>query len=185
MNYKNIMLCVLSVICISLTCNAKPSQNNNNLKVTILSLFSGSTKLTYERLIVQKQSLEITGGIIGAGMDILNHNGAKGALCRLAYKFIFKEEQQSPLDGFYVKPEFAFSSYSYKYEEERLSVNRLAVMGCTGYQIVKNWFVFDIFAGMGFGVGDANKSNYHHGYIGFNSSSPFAFTAGFKLGVVF
>ncbi|MBR5665369.1 MAG: hypothetical protein IKX13_06435, partial [Bacteroidales bacterium] len=37
----------------------------NDLKVTMLSLFSGSTKLTYERLITRTQSVEITGGVIG------------------------------------------------------------------------------------------------------------------------
>ena len=65
----------------------------NDLKVTMLSLFSGSTKLTYERAFIQygfhiTNSIEITGGVIGWGGDWLNHNRSRGGLCRLAYKFI-------------------------------------------------------------------------------------------------
>ncbi|MFA5463487.1 MAG: hypothetical protein WC265_05370, partial [Dysgonamonadaceae bacterium] len=162
----------------------------NNLKVTILSLFSGSTKITYERYLLSSQSIEITGGIIGAGFDMLKHNHAKGALCRLAYKYIFSSKKNSLLQGWYVKPELAFSSYTYNYyntssQLERLSVARLAILSVGGYEWVQKWFVFDIFAGMGLGVGNANHSNYHHGYIGFNPESIFALTAGFKLGVSF
>ena len=172
----------------------------NDLKVTMLSLFSGSTKLTYERLITQKQSVEITGGIIGWGGDWLNHNRSKGGLCRLAYKFIFNRSH-SPhihyfikpykpellLNGFYLKPEVAFSSFSYDSKDgmERLHNNRLAVMGCVGYQVVYKRFVFDIFGGLGAGIGDENEYNYYHGFIALPKGSPTAFTAGFKLGVAF
>lgn len=162
----------------------------NNLKITLLSLISGSTKITYERETFPYQSIEITGGIIGAGFDLLNHNQSKGSLCRLAYKFIFPSKKQLPLEGWYIKPEFAFSTYRYNYINnllivERLMVNRLAIMSVGGYELIRNWFVFDIFAGMGFAIGNANHSNYHHGYIGLNAESDLAFTAGFKLGVAF
>ncbi|MDD4000940.1 MAG: hypothetical protein PHX62_08645 [Bacilli bacterium] len=163
---------------------------NNNLKITLLSLISGSTKITYERKTFPYQSIEITGGIIGAGFDLLNHNQSKGSLYRLAYKFIFHSKKQFPLEGWYIKPELAFSSYRYNYINdllivERLMVNRLAIMSVGGYELIRKWFVFDIFAGMGFAVGNANHSNYHHGYIGLNADSDLAFTAGFKVGVAF
>ena len=165
----------------------------NDLKVTMLSLFSGSTKLTYERLITRAQSVEITGGVIGWGGDLLNHNHSKGGLCRLAYKFIFHfrhyrySEPEHLLNGFYLKPEVAFSSFSYDSKDgmERLHNNRLAVMGCVGYQVVYKRFVFDIFGGLGAGIGDENEYNYYHGFIALPKGSPTAFTAGFKLGVAF
>ncbi len=163
---------------------------NNNLKITLLSLISGSTKITYERKTFPRQSIEITGGIIGAGFDLLNHNQSKGSLYRLAYKFIFTSKKQLPLEGWYIKPELAFSTYRYNYINnlsfvERLMVNRLAIMSVGGYEFIRKWFVFDIFAGMGFAIGNANHSNYHHGYVGLNAESNLAFTAGFKLGVAF
>lgn len=172
----------------------------NDLKVTVLSLFSGSTKLTYERAITRTQSMEITGGVIGWGGDWLNHNHSKGGLCRLAYKFIFNysyyphfhffSNQSRPghlLHGFYLKPELAFSSFSFDSKDgmERLHNNRLAVMGCVGYQVVYKRFVFDIFGGLGAGIGDENEYNYYHGFIALPKGIPTAFTAGFKLGVAF
>ena len=170
----------------------------NDLKVTMLSLFSGSTKLTYERTFYNyytrlDNSVEITGGVIGWGGDLLNHNHSKGGLCRLAYKFIFHfseypySEPEHLLNGFYLKPEVAFSSFSYDSKDgmERLHNNRLAVMGCVGYQVVYKRFVFDIFGGLGAGIGDENEYNYYHGFIALPKGSPTAFTAGFKLGVAF
>ena len=164
----------------------------NDLKVTVLSLFSGSTKLTYERAITRTQRMEITGGVIGWGGDWLNHNHSKGGLCRLAYKFNFnyKYPHSKPehfLNGFYLKPELAFSSFSYEAREggERLHNNRLAIMGCIGYQWVCHRFVFDIFGGLGAGIGDENEYNYYHGFIALPKGTPTAFTAGFKLGVAF
>lgn len=161
----------------------------NNLKVTVLSLFSGSTKLTYERSITPNRSIEITGGVIGWGGDRLNNNNSKGGLCRFTYKFIFHSLglKNHSLQGFYLKPELAFSSFSYdsKESQERLYNNRLAVMGCLGYQIVFQRFVFDIFGGLGAGIGDENDYNYYHGFIALPKGTPTAFTAGFKLGVAF
>ena len=166
----------------------------NDLKVTMLSLFSGSTKLTYERLITRTQSVEITGGVIGWGGDWLNHNRSQGGLCRVAYKFIYnpiKYRRITPpeyhLEGIYIKPEVAFSSFSYEAREggERLHNNRIAIMCCIGQQFVYHRFVFDIFGGLGAGIGDENEYNYYHGFIALPKGSPTAFTAGFKLGVAF
>ena len=91
------------------------------------------------------------------------------------------------MNGFYLKPEVAFSSFSYEAREggERLHNNRLAIMGCIGYQWVCHRFVFDIFGGLGAGIGDENEYNYYHGFIALPKGSPTAFTAGFKLGVAF
>ncbi len=180
-----LFLSILSTVCAQ-TQEIRP----NNLKVTVLSLFSGSTKLTYERAIADNRSIELTGGVIGWGGDWLNENRSKGALCRLTYKFIFHPhgEKSHSLNGFYLKPELAFSSFDFDAKDgsgERLHNNRLAIMGCFGYQIVYHWFVFDIFTGLGAGIGDYNDYNYYHGFIALPKGSPTAFTAGFKLGVAF
>lgn len=159
----------------------------NNLKVTILSIFSGSLKLTYERQIVRNQSLEVTIGAIGPAFDILKKSSPLGALGRLAYKFIFPMSGQNGLEGWYVKPEIAFSSYSYYNKDmlQRYRVDKMAIMAVGGYQFVFNWFVLDIFLGGGGGIGNPQKSNYHHGFITFNTKSNIVFTAGFKVGVAF
>ena len=158
----------------------------NNLKATVLSLLSGSVKLTWERALGDDRSLELTGGIIGWGEDwLLNINHSKGALARLSYKFIF--HRHPGLQGFYVKPELAYSSFFYDAREtaERLRTDRLAVMGCLGYQVVYRRFVFDVFSGLGYGFGSGTEYNYYHGYIGLNPTSHVALTSGFKLGVAF
>ena len=182
--YLTLLLCVLCLF----SANAQ-QVCKNNLKVTILSLFSGSTKLTYERSIRDNRSIELTGGVIGWGGDWLNSNCSKGALCRFTYKFIFHGhgEKNRSLNGFYLKPELAFSSFDFDAKDgsERLHNERLAIMGCVGYQVVYKWFVFDIFYGLGAGIGHTNDYNYYHGFIALPKGSPTAFTAGFKLGAAF
>lgn len=160
----------------------------NEIKVALLSLASGTSKITYEHLILDYQSIEITAGIIGWGFDILKDSHPKGTTWRAAYKFIFPNRYNSDnqLCGFYVKPELCYSSYYYTNPElERLKVDRVALMGVLGYDWVKNWFVFDTYAGLGLASGNSNHSNYHHGFIGWNDHTPFAFTAGFRIGIAF
>lgn len=166
----------------------QPRMRKNELKVALLSLMSGTSKLTYERLVCDYQSIEITAGVIGWGFDKLKDSDPKGTAWRLAYKFILpnKRNANNQMCGFYIKPELCYSSYRYTHETEgRLKVDRVALMGVLGYDWVLNWFVFDIYGGLGLACGDSNKSNYHHGFIGLNADSPTAFTAGFRVGVAF
>ena len=160
----------------------------NELKVALLSLASGTSKLTYERLVRDYQSIEITAGVIGWGFDKLKDSDPRGTAWRLAYKFIFrnKHNANNQMCGFYIKPELCYSSYRYNHETDgRLKVDRVALMGVLGYDWVLNWFVFDVYGGFGLACGNSNKSNYHHGFIGLNADSPTAFTAGFRVGVAF
>ena len=160
----------------------------NEIKVALLSLVSGTSKVTYERLVFDYQSIEITAGIIGLGVDILKGSDPKGTTWRAAYKFIFPSPYNinNQLCGFYVKPELCYSSYYYTNPDlKRLKVDRVALMGVVGYDWVKNWFVFDTYAGLGLAAGNCNGSNYHHGFIGWNDHSPYAFTAGFRIGIAF
>lgn len=166
----------------------QPKMRKNEIKVALLSLASGTSKLTYERLVYDYQSIELTAGVIGWGFDKLKDSDPKGTAWRLAYKFIFKNSRNAnnQMCGFYIKPEWCYSSYHYNHSTEgRLKVDRMALMGVIGYDWVIQWFVFDIYGGLGFAWGDSNLSNYHHGFIGLSPDSPTAFTAGFRIGVAF
>ena len=166
----------------------QPRMRKNELKVALLSLASGTSKLTYERLVYDYQSVELTIGVIGWGFDKLKDSDPRGMAYRLAYKFILpnKRNANNQMCGFYIKPELCYSSYRYNHETDgRLKVDRVALMAVIGYDWVLNWFVFDIYGGFGPAWGNSNKSNYHHGFIGLNADSPTAFTAGFRVGVAF
>lgn len=165
-----------------------PKMRKNEIKVALLSLASGTSKVTYERLVGEYQSIELTAGVIGWGFDKLKNSDPKGTTWRAAYKFIFpnKHNANNQLSGFYIKPELCYSTYRYNNETRgRLKVDRVALMGVLGYDWVLRWFVFDVYGGLGVASGNSNHSNYHHGFIGWKADSPTAFTAGFKVGVAF
>lgn len=193
-----LIILILIIVGISNTCLAsgvtdtikveKSKMRKNEFKVALLSLASGTSKLTYERLVYDYQSVEFTVGVIGWGFDKLKDSDPKGTAWRLAYKFILsnKRNANNQMCGFYIKPELCYSSYHYNHETEgRLKVDRVALMAVIGYDCVLKWFVFDIYGGLGVAGGDSNKSNYHHGFIGLDADSPTAFTAGFRVGVAF
>ena len=166
----------------------QPKMRKNETKVALLSLVSGTSKVTYERLVRDYQSIVLTAGVIGWGFDKLKDSDPKGITWRAAYKFIFPNRNNidNQLCGFYVKPELCYSSYHYTHStSKRLKVDRVALMGVLGYDWVKQWFVFDVYAGLGLALGNSNRSNYHHGFIGWNDHTPYAFTAGFRIGVAF
>lgn len=166
----------------------QPKMRKNEIKVALLSLASGSAKVTYERLVHDYRSIELTVGIIGWGIDKLHNSDPTGFAWRAAYKFIFpnKWNANNQMSGFYIKPELCYSTYRYNYENgKRLKVDRMALMGVVGYDWVIDWFVFDLYGGLGLACGNSNQSNYHHGFIGWSANSPTAFTAGFRVGVAF
>lgn len=185
---KHIILALLLLPSMLFAQQESPKMRKNEIKVALLSLASGTSKVTYERLVRDYQSIELTAGVIGWGFDKLKDSDPKGTTWRAAYKFIFsnRNNADNQLCGFYVKPELCYSSYYYTHSTmERLKVDRVALMGVLGYDWVKRWFVFDVYAGLGLASGNSNRSNYHHGFIGWNDHNPFAFTAGFRIGVAF
>ncbi len=185
---KYIILGLLFAPLFAFSQSEQPKMRKNEIKVALLSLASGTSKITYERLVRDYQSIELTFGVIGLGFDKLKDSDPRGATWRAAYKFIFpnRHNANNQLCGFYVKPELCYSTYRYTHPTlGRLKVDRTALMGVLGYDWVKRWFVFDLYGGMGFAAGNSNNSNYHHGFIGWNDHTPFAFTAGFRVGVAF
>ena len=184
--FVTILLLFVSVI--GFAQNEPSKMRKNEIKVALLSLASGTSKVTYERLVYDYQSVEFTAGVIGWGFDKLKDSDPKGTAWRLAYKFILPDKwnANNQMCGFYVKPELCYSTYRYNHDTEgRLKVDRVALMGVLGYDWVRQWFVFDVYAGLGVAAGNSNLSNYHHGFIGWRHDSPTAFTAGFRVGVAF
>ena len=172
---------------------------NNDLKFTLLSIGSGSSRFTYERAIGEKNSAEITLGIVGWGADMMNKADPEGLLIKAAYKWnlIPMEKAQSALAGFYVKPELVIANFDYTHPISalksddggsalnRYNVLRWALMAECGYQLLLNWFVFDIYTGLGPSFGDVALNNYYHSFMLYPAGSNLAFTAGFRLGVAF
>lgn len=109
-------LFTIAFIIISATSTAKTKSSvfdapyKNAVKLTFLSWFSGSTKISYERAFPKcKQSGEICASMIGAGYDKYK-NDPLGFTLRYGHKFFvagYKEER--PLMGFYLRPEAIYS----------------------------------------------------------------------------
>lgn len=165
----------------------------NDIKVTLLSLGSGSSRFTYERAFTPKHSAEITVGIIGWGWDFMHKTDSHGFLFKGAFKWnlIPMKNATSWLAGFYLKPEFVAASFRYSPKAEAIGADypkrtlQFALLGECGYQVVVRWFVFDVYAGMGPSLGTGNDNNYYHSFIQIPRDWPVAFTSGFRIGVAF
>ncbi len=157
----------------------------NILKVTFLSFVTGSTKLSYERFLFKNQTIELTAGIIGWGNDKFKVS-PDGGIVRLAYKFILEKTQNDFMQGFYLRPEIAYTSFDYDSKEfalRRINSSMGTLMGTIGYQKCSDIFVFDGFVGAGVGVGNPTESNYHHSFIDVNQYLTLTF--GMKIGFAF
>ncbi len=167
----------------------------NDFKITLLSLGSGSTRITYERAFNPLNSAEATLGIIGLGWDWMNKSNPSGLLIKMAYKWriIPQCSSDSWLAGFYVKPEFVATlfrqDYRYRSGPEPpkcpYMTRQIALLAESGYQFLAKWFVFDVYAGLGPSVGSGNDYNYFHSFMLFPVEGWLAFTAGFRVGVAF
>lgn len=167
----------------------------NDIKATLLSIFSGSTRITYERVIGSRTSAEATVGIIGLGYDMMNNADPSGIVLKFAYKWNLQKQYclYTPLCGFYVKPELIYADYDYDDktvldshgDATRGHTTRWALLAEGGWQHIWGHFLFDIYTGLGPSWGDVNSDNYYHGVMLFPKEGHLAFTAGFRLGVAF
>lgn len=172
-----------------------PSPKRNDFKITLLSLGSGSSRFTYERAFSPRNSAEVTLGIVGLGWDWMNRSDPKGVLVKMAYKWnlIPCHTEQNWLEGFYVKPELVFASFLYSLrnnpgeEPSKCPENtmQVALLAECGYQILFDWFVFDIYTGLGPSIGTGNRNNYYHSFMLFPHDGWLAFTSGFRIGIAF
>lgn len=192
---KQLLLLFVCILLLSSDIYAQYYENHttkNNIKFTLLSLGSGSTRITYERAFTPKHSAELTVGIIGLGWDWLHHTNSKGGLIKAAFKWnlIPQKNANTWLAGFYVKPEFVAAFFDYApanagADAVTKHTNQFALLGECGYQVIVKWFVFDVYAGTGLSFGTGNDYNYYHSFMLFPKNWPLAFTAGFRLGVDF
>lgn len=170
--------------------------SRNDFKFTLLSLGSGSTRITYERAINPLNSWEATVGLIGLGWDWMNRSDPRGLLFKFAFKWRLLPQRSSDswLAGFYVKPELVLAQFRHKYKNQDAwreppkcpdQTIQLALLAECGYQLVANWFVFDVYTGLGPSFGTGNDYNYFHSFMLFPAEGWLAFTAGFRIGVAF
>lgn len=167
----------------------------NDFKITLLSLGSGSSRFTYERAFSPRNSAEITLGIVGLGWDWMNQSDPLGLLLKMAFKWnlIPHHTEQNWLEGFYVKPELVFAKFHYSQsprpgdEPSKCPeyTTQMALLAECGYQLLLQWFVFDVYTGLGPSVGTGNRNNYYHSFMHFPEDGFLAFTAGFRIGVAF
>ena len=138
----------------------------NSIKLTFLSLISGSTKVSYERALPKiRQSSEICASWIGAGHDKY-HNDPKGFTIRYGHKFFFKDKDSKSLQGWYLRPEAIYSYYNYNCQNTRSRelADMGALLGTAGYQLVHKRFLADFWIGAGYAFGHPSETKYHHGF---------------------
>lgn len=193
---------VLQLLVLVITTIAIPAFGQmNNMKMTLLSLGSGSSRLSYERAVDEQHSAELTIGLIGAGFDILNHADPNGYLVKACYKWnlLHQPGSESPLAGLYVKPELIWVDFSYNCSETGYNTllpvdcdpilehhtHQLALLAECGYQFILKGFLLDAYCGLGPTLGTGNALNYYHGFITWPVDSHMAWTAGFRLGYTF
>ena len=166
------------------------SVRHQAVKTTILSWYTGSCKVSYERTVLSNQTMEITAGYIGVGHDNFNNN-PKGFTGRYAHKYIFYGNDIQPLNGFYLRPELIYTHFHYdtKIDRERALSKMGSAVFTVGYQYAKHRFVADFFVGGGYAFGNEADTHYQHGFAlwevagGYNKN--IAMTFGIKLGVSF
>jgi len=176
--------------------------HKNIVKVNFLSPLFNSLKLSYERSIKPGRSIEATVGIIGVGNDIYDAN-ERGAFVKLGYKFIKSpdyyirgQRYAHILKGTYIRPELAFSHYSYDHEMdyfyfgkdmERKTNTMFGILLNFGKQwVIDNGFVIDTFVGVGYGFGD-NDTDWgsHKAFLGGVDEFPLAVSGGVRIGWCF
>ncbi len=171
---KVVLLVLLASLAFSLPASAQSEAHLygnsrdylNSVKITFLSWFSGSTKISYERAFPNiRQSGELCGSLISAGYDKY-HNDPLGFTVRYGHKFFLPDMDELSLRGFYVRPEVMYSHYFYNRAADgaRTLANMGAILGTVGYQYVYNRFLADFWVGGGYALGTPAETYYHHGF---------------------
>lgn len=195
---KNIKLSILlTIICFSSALSTYAAEEQvtqsdylNSVKITFLSWFSGSTKISYERAFPNiNQSGEICGSLICAGYDKYKNNPL-GFTVRYGHKFFLADNDVASLRGFYVRPEAIYSYYEYDSNAGgRTEANMGALLATVGYQYIWRRLLVDAWAGGGYAFGKESDTSYHHGFElwhWFGSYNPnIALSFSIRLGICF
>ncbi|MCU4166415.1 hypothetical protein [Carboxylicivirga caseinilyticus] len=179
------------------------ADNKNIIKTNFLSPLFNHVNISYERSIRPGQSIEGSLGIIGVGNDVYNTDES-GMFLKFGYKFIKSpdyyirgQRYAHILKGAYIRPEIAFSYYSYDYEvsdwyygttdlSRETNVMFAFLLNFGKQWVIDNGFVVDTFIGVGYGFGTDDK-NYglHKGFIGGIEEFPMALSSGVRIGWCF
>jgi hypothetical protein len=171
-------------------------QTKRALKMNLIAPVLGYTKITYEQVLKPGQSIEITGNIIGLGIE--RTGKPRGFGLTAAYKFIKTPNYYTrglkvthQLQGAYVAPTLQFGSFyesNYRYfnsgsEYERPNTTYVAGMLFLGHQSVfGNHFLVDINAGVGVGSFSGNERTGLYGTI---AGANFFLGTNLKVGYLF
>ena len=183
---------LLTLLCVATSSVNAKSQYKNAVKITFLSWFSGSTKISYERAFTTcKQSGEICASMIGAGYDKYR-NKPLGFTVRYGHKFFLAGyNEDRPLMGFYLRPEAMYSHYDYTQSatKKRTPARMGAILGTIGYQYCIKRFIADAWVGAGYCFGKTAETGYYHGFQTFDwlgkYSDNIALSFSIRVGVLF
>ena len=165
---RKLVLCMLVLFVLVGRISAAENYDNA-VKVTFLSWVTGSTKISFERVLSNRQSAEICTSMIGAGFDKFQ-NKPLGFTLRYSHKFFLGNNYHGGLKGFYVRPEAIYSHYNYNAQETllRTPARMGALLATTGYQVNFNRFLVDAWVGGGYAFGTPAETGYHHGFALWN-----------------
>ena len=194
--YSILLAALISFFCLVpvSASNSKATEQTdylNSVKITFLSWFSGSTKVSYERAFpAWKQSGEICASLICAGYDKYKNNPL-GFTVRYGHKFFLADNNKLSLRGFYLRPEIIYSHYTYdsQLDGSRSLANMGAAIATVGYQYMYKRFLADFWFGGGYAFGNESDTGYHHGFELWNWLGKYnpniAMSFSIRLGVCF
>lgn len=176
------------------------TQRKNGLKFNLLSPITGGYALTYERSLKPARSIEAEIGLIAQSENNeMDSPEAHGLFIKTGYKMMRSPDYYMRgmkyahiLKGSYVKPEIAFTSFSYdktKYiddDPKSGTETKVAILVNVGKQIVySNAFVIDFFVGAGYAFGDMDLELDYYAFLVTSEVNSFVVTGGLKVGFLF
>ncbi len=169
MKRMSIAICALLLCLLGTEPCVADERYDDAIKITILSWMTGSTKVSYEHAFDNHQTAEVCASLIGAGFDKFQNN-PRGYTLRYAHKFFLAGNDESNLNGFYVRPEFIYSNYTYNsaITTLRTPAQMGALLATTGYQISYKRLLVDAWVGGGYAMGVPAETGYHHGFALWN-----------------
>ena len=174
------------------------NQKKLAIKTSLFAPLTGNTNIIIEKSLRPGRSIEGTFGVIGLSTSELDESPG-GAFVKFGYKAIKSPDYYMRgmryahiLKGTYIRPELTLSYFERDNSEfgssGREDIFGGALMINIGKQLVfDDIFLIDYFVGGGYGFDthDQNdESVNHYGYILGNNDFPFAFTAGFRVGML-
>ncbi|MFD1316939.1 hypothetical protein [Namhaeicola litoreus] len=171
------------------------TQRKNILKFNLFLPIAGAVEFGYERSLKPGNSLEGNIGFIYGNNS--TDQDASGVFLKVGYKFIRSPDfylkgmkYAHILKGSYIKPEIAFTSFSYDiknygYGNNSGSTTNFAGLINFGKQVVyNNRISIDYYLGVGYATGDLDEADYYYAFLG-GATSSFVMTGGIRVGYLF